>query len=124
MIREGLADAKCLALVADVLSEFRKIDPEMSVGHAAFLVEVARREPVTMKNLGESLSISQSSTSRTVAAFGKWHRLNKPGYNLVVAEEDPVERRRKIVRLAPQGRTWVRSLIERIRLRWNTAEGA
>ncbi len=87
-----------------LLEEFRKFDADMPIQTAAMFLVVAANEGITMKALGEELGISQSSCSRNVAALSKQHRLNKPGLDLVYAEEDPVERRRKIVKLTPQGR--------------------
>lgn len=85
------------------LEEFRKIDPEMPMQMAATFVLVALLPGITMKELAERLGISQASCSRNVAALSKVHRLNKPGHDLVYAEEDPAERRRKIVRLTSKG---------------------
>lgn len=95
-----------------MLEEFRKIEPDMPIQMAATFLTVANEEGITMKTLGERLDISQSSCSRNVAALSKFHRLNKPGHDLVYATEDPVERRRKIVKLTPKGKRVAQALLE------------
>ena len=87
-----------------LLEEFRKLDSEMPIQMAATFLMVANEEGITMKNLGNRLGISQSSCSRNVAALSRWHRLGNPGHDLLYAIEDPVERRRKIVKLTPKGK--------------------
>lgn len=93
-----------------MLEEFRKLDPEMQLQTAATFMCVALRPGITMKEIGDKLGISQASCSRNVAALSKWHRLNKEGHNLVVATEDPTERRRKVVHLTPDGERLARNL--------------
>lgn len=95
-----------------MLEEFRKIEPDMPLQMAATFLTVANEEGITMKTLGERLGISQSSCSRNIAALSKFHRLNKPGHDLVCATEDPVERRRKIVKLTPKGKRVAEALLE------------
>ena len=86
------------------IEEFRKIDPEMPLQMAATFMVVAIRKGITMKELAETLGISQASCSRNVAALSKWHRLNREGHDLIYTEEDPIERRRKIAFLTPKGK--------------------
>lgn len=90
--------------ILTILEEFRKLDPEMQLQMAATFTLVAMRPGITMKDMAEILGISQASCSRNVAALSKWHRLNKPGHDLVYSEEDPIERRRKIVKLTAKGK--------------------
>ena len=93
------------------IEEFRKFDPEMPIQTVAVFLKVANEDGITMKDLGESLGIPQSSCSRNVAALSKLNRLNKSGHDLVYAVEDPVERRRKIVKLTPKGKRVAESLL-------------
>lgn len=95
-----------------ILEEFRKIDPEMPMHMAAMFLIVANEEGITMKTLRERLGISQASCSRNVAALSNAHRLNKPGHDLLMATEDPVERRRKIVMLTPKGKRVAAALLD------------
>jgi DNA-binding MarR family transcriptional regulator len=76
------------------------------------LLAVAIQPGITMAELGQTVGMSQSSASRNVAALSKWHRLGKPGADLIEAIEDPRERRRKIMYLTLKGRTVVRKVVE------------
>lgn len=92
------------------LEEFRKFDPEMQMQTAATLLIVAMRPGITTKELTGKLGISQASCSRNVAALSKLTRHGEPGPDLIVAEEDPHERRRKVMRLTPKGQRVAESL--------------
>ena len=53
---------------------------------------------------GVSVTHAVLETIRNVAALSKWHSFGKAGHDLVQAEEDPRERRRKIITLTDKGR--------------------
>jgi len=93
------------------VEEMRKIDPEMQAHTINIFLMVCMNPGITMKDLGNQLGLSQATMSRNIAALGKVHRLNRPGYDLVQAEEDPVERRRKIVNLTAKGKRVQESLL-------------
>lgn len=68
-----------------------------------------------MKDLQSRVGLAKSSVSRNVAALSHQHRLGKPGHGLVEAYEDPEDRRNKLVRLTPKGKSLaaqVRFLLE------------
>lgn len=92
------------------IEEMRKIDPEMQAHTINIFVMVCMNPGITMKDLGNRLGVSQATMSRNIAALGKVHRLNRPGYDLLQAEEDPVERRRKVVNLTAKGKRVKESL--------------
>lgn len=94
------------------IEEMRKIDPEMQAHTINIFIVVCMNPGITMKDLGQQLGVSQATMSRNIAALGKVHRLNRPGYDLVEAQEDPAERRRKIVHLTPKGKRVQESLQE------------
>lgn len=99
-----------IATVIEVLEAFRKLDPDLPIQYALSFLTVAEHEGLSIRELSERLGIAQSSASRNVAALGKWHSFGKPGHDLVQAEEDPRERRRKVVTLTPKGRALVEEL--------------
>ncbi|GGX91321.1 hypothetical protein GCM10007160_18530 [Litchfieldella qijiaojingensis] len=89
--------------VCQILEEFRQIYPDMQTQTAVFFVTIAMNPGITMKELMERTGTVQSTCSRNVSLLSEWLKHNKPGYGLVQAMEDPVERRRKIVKLTPKG---------------------
>lgn len=101
---------KALWKFAQCLEEMRKLDPEIQAQTISCFLMVVIHPGITMKDIGERVGISQASTSRNIAALSKVHRLNRPGHDLVVATEDPVERRRKVVYLTDKGKRVAESL--------------
>jgi DNA-binding MarR family transcriptional regulator len=104
------ADADALDRMIGLLEAFRVLDPDMPIQYALSLLTIARHEGLSMRELSERLGIAQSSASRNVAALSEWRSFRQPGHGLVRAEEDPRERRRKIVTLTPDGRALIAEL--------------
>ena len=99
--------SKCIEKGVRLLAAFRGLDPEIPATVAAVFMTVAAQEGMTMKELADELGISQASCSRNVAYLSKVHRLHKPGLDLMVATEDPLERRRKVLKLSPKGKRFL-----------------
>jgi len=100
----GSEDEIALDRLIEVLETFRALDPDMPIQYALSFLTLARHEGLSMRELADRLGIAQSSASRNVAALSEWQSFRRPGHDLVRAEEDPRERRRKIVRLTAKGR--------------------
>lgn len=98
-----------------VLETIRTIDPDMPIQQCATLFYVAGNESCIMQDMASALGFSQSSASRNVAALSKMHRLGKPGLDLIVAEEDPAERRRKLLSLTPKGKRVVEMVLAKFK---------
>ena len=99
-----------VATVVQVLEAFRKLDPDLPIQYALSFMTIAQSEGISIGELAERLGIAQSSASRNVAALSRWHSFGKAGLDLVQAQEDPRERRRKIVTLTDAGRTFLADL--------------
>ena len=93
-----------------LIEELRKLDAEMPIQTAAAYLEVANREGQTMSEIAKTLGLAQSSCSRNISALSKRHRHGKAGLDLVIATEDPDERRRKIVRLTAKGKRVLKTI--------------
>lgn len=81
-----------------------EIDPELPIQMAVVFLQISIHKEIAMKDLMKITGLSQASISRNIAALSELHRMDKPGYNLIIREEDPAERRRKIVRLNSRGK--------------------
>lgn len=99
-----------IATVIRVLEAFRRYDPDMPIQYALSFLTIAQHEGLSMGDLAQRLAIAQSSASRNIAALSRWHSFGKAGHDLVEAQEDPRERRRKIVSLTPRGHRLVADL--------------
>ena len=99
-----------VATVVHVLEAFRTLDPDLPIQYALSFMTIARNEGISIGELAERLGIAQSSASRNVAALSRWHSFGKAGLDLVQAQEDPRERRRKIGTLTDKGRAFLEEL--------------
>ena len=96
-----------------VVERFREVDSEMQAQSMAVLLKVAKHPvPIKMGEIAEELGLSQSTVSRNVAYLGDWNRHKEKGHQLLEAFEDPMERRRKLVRLTAKGKRFIKSLSE------------
>jgi len=96
-----------------VVERFREVDSEMQAQSMAVLLKVAKHPvPIKMAEIAEELGLSQSTVSRNVAYLGDWNRHKEKGHQLLEAFEDPMERRRKLVRLTAKGKRFIKSLSE------------
>lgn len=101
-----------------IVQTFRKMDSDLPPQYIETFLLVALHEPITQTDLAARIGVSQSSTSRAVGVLGSYGRRvgdkQYPGLQLVMSMEDPTERRRKIVRLAPRGHALAKELAEEI----------
>lgn len=107
-------DRYALVQLFKAIEEVRGVDPEMQAQGIALFLYSAIYPGCTMTDLQKNLGMSQSSCSRNVSALSEWHRFEKPGLGLIVATPDPMERRRKIVRLTEKGEQLAVSLTEAV----------
>lgn len=93
------------------IEEFRKLDPEMQAQTMLTFCAVASKEgEVGMKDIERLTGLTTSSTSRNVAALGPYHRSGKAGLDLIIAFENPMNRREKFLKLTPKGRRVAESI--------------
>ena len=105
----------------DFIQKFRKHNTNIQSQTISIFLYIAineREKGVLMTSIANNLKIGQSSVSRNIAILSKWSgildkdkKFRKPGLNFVEAFEDPLERRRKLVRLTTKGKTFFQSLI-------------
>ena len=93
----------CLAKVLKISELFRQLDLEVPGQLVSVFCFIASHNPCHQQAIQEALGLSANSASRNTDWLSKYHRLGKPGLDLVVKKEDPLNRRRKIVTLTPKG---------------------
>lgn len=91
-----------------VLEVFRAIDPDMQMGTAVSFLMIADGDTpdggISITELSKAGGFALSSASRYVQALGAMDRHRRPGFELVSDHVDPMERRRKILKLTPKGK--------------------
>lgn len=104
-----------LRSIYGLLSELRKIDADMPVNQTVCLAWVALNEGRTQVELRRDLDMASSTSSRSLAALSKVHRLGKPGLDLIEWAENPEDRRAKLLFLSTKGRALVERMLATLR---------
>tara|TARA_R110002153_G_scaffold196723_2_gene350110 strand:- start:402 stop:752 length:351 start_codon:yes stop_codon:yes gene_type:complete len=102
-----------LSGIAGVLEDFNNIYLEMTAMQMRVFIVVARRGPVTGKDIATTLKISGPNVSRCVAMLSDVVIPNRktPSLNIVQLKNDSLDRRVKYVELTELGEEFVRALI-------------
>lgn len=89
-----------------------KLEAEMPLQQLHCLLVIAQAEEgLSLTDLSQKVGIGLATASRYVAALGKQNRHREEGLFLVEAFEDPMERRKKIIRLTAKGKIAVQKLV-------------
>lgn len=98
-------------VIYSILSELRELDADMPMNQAVCFAWIALNEGRTQVELRQDLDMASSTSSRSLAALSKVHRLGKPGLNLIEWVENPEDRRAKLLFLTTRGRHLVETLL-------------
>lgn len=101
-IKNELTDAT-MAKVLAISEEFRSLDTEVPGQLVSVFLYIASHNPCHMQAIENDLRLSPNSVSRNTDWLSKYHRLGKPGMGLVVKIADPVNARRRLVKLTEKG---------------------
>lgn len=95
-----------------VLTEVQKVDPEMPLQQFMCLLVVAKhKDGISLTDLARRSNIGLATASRYVASLGKINRHREEGHNFIEAFEDPMERRKKIIRLTTKGKIALKKIL-------------
>ena len=94
--------------VLQVLDIFRELDPDMPMGEAVSFTLIALGETkegggMTVTELGDRGGFALASASRYMKSLGKKNRHGDPGHEIVADSRDPLDERRKVLRLTAKG---------------------
>ena len=98
-----------------IIEEMRKFDSQLEAQAISVFFYVASKggkDGVAMQSISEDLDIAQSSVSRNCYKLADVNRHRKSGIGLLQTFEDPMERRRKLVRLTAKGKRVYNTLLE------------
>ncbi len=90
-----------------IIEEMRKFDTQIEAQAIAvffFVCIHGGNDGVAMQTISEELDIAQSSVSRNVYKLADINRHKKNGIGVLESIKDPMERRRKLVRLTAKGK--------------------
>lgn len=93
-----------------VMNLLRMLDKEVPAQALAVLFYIASRDNCHKTAIEEELRMPNSSCSRNIDRLSKWHRLNKPGMDLVIKEVDPSNRKRLQLKLNHRGHELIKQI--------------
>ena len=89
-----------------------RIEAEMPLQQLHCLLVIAQAEEgLSLTEIAQKVGIGLATASRYVAALGKQNRHREEGLLLVESFEDPMERRKKIIRLTTKGKAALNKLM-------------
>ncbi|GLO74212.1 hypothetical protein MACH18_12920 [Phaeobacter italicus] len=95
----------------NLITAFRKLDPDMPMTQAICLLWVALNEGRTQVELRQALDMPSATSSRSLAALSKVYKIGKPGLDLIEWVENPEDRRAKLLFLTTKGRKVIDQLL-------------
>ena len=98
-----------------IIEEMRKFDPQLeaqAISVFFYVADKGGKDGVAQQAISEALDIAQSSVSRNCYKLATINRHRKVGIGLLENFEDPMERRRKHVRLTAKGRRVFKTLTD------------
>lgn len=105
---------KDLTKALGIIEAFREIEPNMQLQTAATYLYIAwrdlNRDYPSLVELGKDLASTSSTASRNVLLLSETFFRDKPGHGLVESFDDPMDRRKKLIRLTPKGRAFLTKL--------------
>lgn len=94
------------------LEGIRQLDPEMPLGQVmCYLVIAQEKDGLSLTELARKVGIGMATASRYVASLNNMTRYRTEGLKLVESFEDPLERRKKIIRLTTKGQITLRKIL-------------
>lgn len=94
-----------LSTALGILTNLRALDSDMPVSQALCLLLIAKYDGISLKDLANKAGVGMASASRYVRVFSI-------EMGLVTAEEDPNERRKKVISLTAKGKATVKKILE------------
>lgn len=88
------------------------LEQDMPLQQAKCLFIVSQKEEgMSLSDIAKKAGIGLATASRYISALGKLNRHRQEGLQLIESFEDPMERRKKIIRLTKKGQIAVRKIL-------------
>lgn len=93
------------------LAKAREVLGQVEIQQLETLLYVAVEGQVGQQDVGTRLHLTKAAASRNVDALSSWTPKKLKGPGFVDADDDPQNRRYKVVRITPQGQKFVSDLV-------------
>lgn len=98
------ASSKELFKYLRIVDAFRAVDQDMPIGQIAFFLHASREEGSTLRDVAQMANCKMATASRYLSTLSVKGRKTDDGLNLLYYEENPVDRRQKLIYLTDKGR--------------------
>jgi DNA-binding MarR family transcriptional regulator len=98
--------------VNKVLTGIAAVEADMSLQQVRCLfIIAASEEGMSLSDIAKKVGIGLATASRYISALGKLNRHREEGLQLIESFEDPMERRKKVIRLTTKGKIAIRKIL-------------
>ena len=97
-------------VVLEGTEEFAKLDPHMQLITMLTFIHIAQRGISNQQDIELLLGTNSASASRNVAYWTDVKHGGDAGFNFIQREEDPRDRRSKLLRLTKEGKAFYNKL--------------
>lgn len=105
-------NAKLLHKMSLLMTAFRNLNPTMSIQVVHTMVLIALHEGASVTEIAKMSGFKMPTVSRNILDLGQRNRKREPGLGLVETVTDPMELRKKQVRLTPKGNALINQVLD------------
>jgi DNA-binding MarR family transcriptional regulator len=86
-----------------IFDVFRNLDIEMPIGQIVFFLTAAKLEGGSLREIAQASGAKMTTASRYLSNLSPKDAYRPAGLNLLIARENPMNRRMKVIRLTDEG---------------------
>lgn len=109
-------DAVWLGHLIDLLQEFRKLHSDATLNQVISFLAIAREENITQSEVLAMLEMKTSGQSRIISLLSKHGDRGVSGWDVIRQDENPLDRRQKLLTLTGKGKLVLNTVRDRARL--------
>jgi DNA-binding MarR family transcriptional regulator len=94
-----------------IFETLRHLDAQMPVGQIEFFLNAAKMQPCTLTEIAQACDAKMTTASRYLANLAAVGQFKETGLNLLKAQENPMNRRQKLVELTPEGERLLETIV-------------
>jgi DNA-binding MarR family transcriptional regulator len=87
-----------------IVDAFRAIDQDMPIGQVVFFLHASREEGSSLRDVAQMANCKMATASRYLSTLSVHSRKAESGLDLLYYEENPIDRRQKLIYLTDKGR--------------------
>lgn len=112
-MKKRTPDAIWLDAMIDLLQEFRKLHTDATLNQVISYLAIAREENITQSEVLTLLDMKTSGQSRIISLLSAHGDRGVSGWNVIRQDENPMDRRQKLLSLTSKGRLVLNTVRDR-----------